>query len=849
MRPLKLTLQAFGPFLKKVTIPFENLDKTGLYLITGPTGSGKTTIFDAISFALFNQSSGSFRGTNSLRSHFADDKLESFVELVFEHKGEIYTVIRTPFYERKKTKGEGFITVNSKAQLTLPNSKLVLGVREVDLYIEKLLGINASQFGQIALLAQGEFLKILNSDTQKRGEIFRSIFKTKIFSNFSFCVKNKADILKAKYLELKQSFLQYVSQINSKNAKINDYIRNYTSNDCIYNVDEFILLFSGEIKKDHNKIEKFKNIVSRINNEIKNNDLIISKIKEKISLKNDIKNYENQTQSTKQNFMSIKKEYDELSKKRNLLDEVKIRIEKSNDLLKKINSLSDLKKELKLIKDSKSKLEIEIFEIKKDYLKSSYLFYFSLKDKLDKKKKEFLSLQTDCDLCNAEFNKLNNEFLSFQAGILASDLKDNIPCPVCGSVNHPNPAKLPDNVSYELVKNMKNKTDKMREALSQLSVECSLLSADVDLALSNFKKLESRFCMHDFICQIEKIVKFIKKDEFENIIALYEENLSKKINLLTEFSKKIAVAESSVEFFLKEFNGLNLDDAKRENSQLKLELKNLENEINCVEEKYFSSQEIINDLISKLAILNESYIKIDFCEDKYDEIKIKNEKLLLSLSNISEKLKICEFSYNLNKNIFERLKFVFSEFKNVDKQYTQYKILSDVANGTMNGKAKIAFEQYIQGYYLDLIIFEANKRLKVVTKNQFQLLRKKDSFSKQSKVGLDLEVMDFYTFKTRSTKTLSGGESFMTALCLALGLSDVISAFSGAVEINSIFIDEGFGTLDIESLELAWNVITSLSESGRTIGVISHVEDLKNRIENKIVVSKSDTGSSLQINF
>ena len=166
MRPLKLTMQAFGPFLKKVIIPFENLDKCSLYLITGKTGSGKTTIFDAISFALFNQSSGYLRGTNSFRSHYADDKLESFVEFTFEHNGEIYTVIRTPFYERKKQKGEGFISINSKAQLTLPNSKLVIGVKEVDAYIEQLLGINGAQFGQIALLAQGEFLKILNSDTQ-----------------------------------------------------------------------------------------------------------------------------------------------------------------------------------------------------------------------------------------------------------------------------------------------------------------------------------------------------------------------------------------------------------------------------------------------------------------------------------------------------------------------------------------------------------------------------------------------------------------------------------------------------------------------------------------------------------
>ena len=848
MRPLKLTIQAFGPFLKKVVIPFENLEKNSIYLITGPTGSGKTTIFDAICFALFNQSSGSIRGTNSLRSHFAEDKCESFVELIFEHKGEIYTVIRTPSYERSKLKGNGKIVVNSKAQLTLPNSKLILGVKEVDSYIENLLGINASQFGQIALLAQGEFLKILNSDTQKRGEIFRNIFKTKIYSDFSLKIKDKFDNLKVKHLELKKSFLQYISQINSENEKTNLYIKNYLENECLYNVDEFISLFWDEIKKIKTEIGNLELSIGKLNNEIKDNDLIIGKINEKNTLKKDIDNYNSQLLVLKDNFSVVECKYNNLSTKKRMLDELKIKIEKSDNLLKKINTYYEYKNEFESLNIKKKNIEGDISKIKFEYSKYSYFYYISLKDNLEEKQKEFISLQDIYNECNFKYIELNNKFLSMQAGVLASNLKEGSPCPVCGSKKHPNLAKLDEGVSLDIVESAKKEIDKINADLTNLSLDCSLVKADVEMALDYFNKLLSRFLIVDFDYVNENIKK-INKDDFNSEILIFEKNLADKDKLLTEINSKIAAVESAIEIFLKDFDGLDIQEAKSEYIELKKKANNLEDEILSVEKEFFASRQVVSDITSKLEILNNNFLKLDCPIMDVNEIINKNKNLLSDRDILCKQLKTLEYSYNLNKELCSRLKSVYAEFEQVDKSFSHYKALSDLACGSITGKARIAFEQYIQGYYLDLIIFEANKRLKVLSKNQFQLLRKKDSFSGLSKTGLDLEVMDFHTFKTRSTKTLSGGESFKAALCLALGLSDIVSSFSGSVSIDSLFIDEGFGTLDAESLELSMRVISTLSETGRLIGVISHVEDLKYRIENKITVLKSDSGSSVEINF
>ena len=337
MRPLKLVMQAFGVYPNRVEIPFENIIDDYVYLISGVTGSGKTTIFDAISFALFNQASGTNRENNTFRSHYAGDDVESFVEFTFELRGEIYTVIRSPSYQRKKLKKDGFITVNSKAQLTLPNSKLIIGVKETDDYIVNLLGVNADQFRQIALLAQGEFLKLLNTDTQKRGEIFRNIFKTNIYSTFSTELKEKAYKLKDEYDDLQKSIIQYASQLISSNEKVNSYIDSFKQNDCIYNLDDFISEIKFELNCVNDSLEDLESKTSNISNSIKKNDIEISRQLQKKLLFDKLKSLDLSKKVAKCDFDKAKLEFDSLNEKNKKLDEYRIMIEKQKSISQKID--------------------------------------------------------------------------------------------------------------------------------------------------------------------------------------------------------------------------------------------------------------------------------------------------------------------------------------------------------------------------------------------------------------------------------------------------------------------------------------------------------------------------------
>ena len=846
MRPLKLTMQAYGVYLDKVVIPFENLGKSNIYLISGVTGSGKTTIFDAISFALFNQASGSIRGNNTLRSHFADDNTESFVEFIFEFKGEKYTVIRTPSYYRKKLRGEGYIYVNPKAQLTLPDSKLIIGVKEVDEYIINLLGINASQFGQVALLAQGEFLKLLNADTQKRGEIFRNIFKTEQFLKFSNELRDKTKDLKEQFDDLKKSIIQYIFQINTTDEKILSIVKSYKEADCIFNIEEFIDLLDREIKSDKEKFFEFEKCLSALNESVSKNEVDLSKVVEKNALIDKLSLYQKEFSCAVCEFESIEKEYKTIDLKNKKLDEVKIELEKQNEKINKIVQYKEYLKKLEEINNKENILLNKDFQVKKEYVDLYFSYCSFLSKELDACQKEFISLKDRVSRENITFNDLNIKFLSMQAGIMARDLKDGAECPVCGSKVHPNPARVENfDIDSKLIERKQKELLNLNKKLAEISGECSAFNEKKELALKQLDLLKEKFN----IDEVEKKILNYSFEEFNGKFLYFENEIEKNqdeiLNIRLEKSKFVSLIES----FGSEFEKLDVFEIEKQYKNLFDFAQNLNNEILSINQTYNLKKENIAQLKTKIDFADDQLKRYSDLSFDLDYLNKENRRLKDELFLCNNDLKALQFKINTNKNLCDLIKTKNEKYKNIEADYMQYKTLSDCASGTLKGKPRIPFEQYVQGYYLDLILHEANKHLRRMTKNQFQLLRKKEIDSLQSKTGLDIEVMDYHTFKMRSTKTLSGGESFKASLALALGLSDIISCFSGAVNIDAMFIDEGFGTLDIESLELALDVIASLSEAGRLIGIISHVEDLKNRIENKIISIKTDTGSKDEVNF
>ncbi|MBQ4646574.1 MAG: SMC family ATPase [Candidatus Gastranaerophilales bacterium] len=853
MRPLKLTMQAFGSFPSKVEIPFENLGKGNIYLISGVTGSGKTTIFDAISYALFNSSSGENRGNSTFKSHFAKDDTESFVTLEFLFNGEKYIITRYPSYEQKKTRGEGTVLKQSRALLTLPDGKIIEKVKEIDNFIVELLGMNSAQFGQIALLAQGEFLKLLHADTQTRADVFRRIFKTWNYADFQQKLKEKSNSYKNDYEALKNSILQYISEIQPLDNQLLELKENYLQSKYFDNLSDFVELLDLQNKDDEKKLKQIKNEVVNFEKEINEKKDYFSKIQNKLSIIKQIQDYNNELKNKNIEYEKIKKEYLNLEKYKKQHNNLILEIEKTQQSYKKALEIKELKaqilsdkKQLETGFSALEQIKNKIHILKIEHLKYSFNSYLNFKNTATIKKESFIKLQKETQKQANEYLKNYNDYLKIQAGIIAQSLCDDSPCPVCGSLSHPNPAKIENkNLTKEFLDSSKEELDLLNSNLSKIAQECSVLNEKTDFSKELYNSLLKKY---------ELAIKEEKTDFLELDFETEINSELKELEIQNEKNNSKILSIKSIEAKIETL----LKDIKTDDIESILNLQNkqidekdlLEKQINEIEQTYSEIKNDITNLSSKIDLLNSQLIQFSSIDEtKLEQINLEVDKLIKILEELENSIHKIIIRKSINEKTLETIKRKNLEFQKLCEIYSHYKILSDCANGNMSKNVKIPFEQYIQGYYLDLVLHEANKRLKIMTQNQFQLIRKKDIDSRQSKTGLDLEVMDFHTFKKRSTKTLSGGESFKAALSLALGLSDCISNFSSAMNIEAMFIDEGFGSLDSESLELAMDVIFNLSDNNRLIGIISHIEDLKSKIENQITTIKTENGSKLVLNF
>ncbi len=854
MLPLKLTMQAFGAYLNRIEIPFEKLGASNIYLIAGVTGSGKTTIFDAICFALFNASSTSQRGNAAFRSHFAAESDLSFVEFEFLFKNEKYKITRSPSYQRKKMRGEGYVFESSKAQIMLPDSKIINNTKEVDDFVVNLLGLNINQFSQIALLAQGEFLKLLNSDTQTRGEIFRNIFKTDDFLSFQMNLKNEFSKYKQEFEMTKNSLVQYVSMLDFENDEINGLKNFYVSQNVLSNFDNFI----EKIKLENQGENK---ILADLQKEISNFELAFSKkqkeleiIKNKINLTNQKEVLKNELKKSEEKFVEIKQNYKKIDEKQKKLDELKIELQKTNDDFIKANEIKTLETALLLEKTKLDNLNNllcaknkNLIDEKNKHLNFIFCEYLFFKENFKMQKQDFCDFQKEILNQSTFYEKTYHTYLSNIAGFLAVELKDKNPCPVCGSLDHPKKALLKnEKITKDFVEKLKNELEENKKLLNSKAQNCSVLKEKIDAKFSEFELLREYYKI-DFD---EKNAKNFKKDDFEKNIKIFENEKKEIEKQISNQNLTIFSLKSKIETLMKGLKNSDLDKILSYHEKISLEIENLNKKIEITKLEYEKEHTFIVGLKSKKELLEKQILDLKNVDiNQFEQIQGEINIILKDNSVFKQKFQNLNLKLSSNEKIFSQIKSGYKKYIELEKKYSNYKTLCDCANGNLKGKSRLAFEQYIQGYYLDNVLYYANKILKTMTKGQFQLLRKKDFQSFQGKTGLDLEVMDFHTFKKRDTKTLSGGESFKAALSLALGLSQCVSEFSGAVNIDAMFIDEGFGSLDSESLELALDVILNLSMTNRLVGIISHVEDLKTKIQNQIISIKTQNGSYIKLTF
>ena len=937
MRPINVTISAFGPYKDQVYIDFTQFDN-GIFLITGDTGSGKTTIFDAICFALFGIASGSNRGKSSFRSDFADDDVKTFVILEFIHKNISYKVTRSLGYMRKKKRGEGYTQVSGDASCEYLDN-VITGDKYVTEKCEEILGINSSQFKQISMIAQGEFLKLLLAKPGDRAEIFRKIFDTYIYRDIS-------DSLKRKYLDVKSEYEKVGMVIdNLKESFIVD-------DDVMLNdrdIKEFFDIISKVICKDKEKEDKLDeektnilNKIQNITNDISNANLINDSFDKYETIDKSLKILMNEKDNidNKRLIVSKNKEimdkvmpcYNEVlrldnlikDKDSDLVDNKKLYSEvglEYTNILDEYNNLNLSRKKIDVLKLDLSKLEnmlplfLELDSLNKELMEKRNIYNLlelnSLNDLLKlvddnkklnndylEKKASLLKIKDKYNKLASDYNLMYNKFIDSQAGIIASDLKDNCPCPVCGSLDHPNPASLDgDYISKYDLDLIKEKLDNCQVELDKSSEEVNSLGQKLEISNNEVKDIDvndlyskldnysnvkdkgidvSEYNISDIVKEISYIEasidsksSLINDEDTEELVnekiskvSLEIERVNKYINDVTSkyeelLSKKTSL-ESVIDVINKELDKLNSD---RKIASLKysssykslgyvlekdyLSVK-LDDEVCASYELEVSNYDKqVNDLNSRLNTLSEvikDKERIDVSSLKEKKCQMDNE-----LSEIELSLKSVHSKYSNNKIVYDKLESVYKKYEKIEDELAIYEDLSNTANGNIKGKNKLEFEQYVQASYFDNVLVSANKRFSYMTDSRYLLSRKIEATKVSDKLGLELEVIDNYTGKRREITSLSGGESFKASLSLALGMSDVIQSYSGGVVVDTMFIDEGFGSLDNDSLESAMNAILMLSDSDKLIGIISHVDELKDRIDKKIVVKKTNCGSSVSV--
>lgn len=1045
MKPIHLVMNAFGPYGGRTELSFEAFCGQGLFLITGDTGAGKTTIFDAIAFALFGEASGSVRGADTFRSDFAERASKTFVEYTFEQKGKQYIINRNPRYVRPKKSGEGTTTENAEAVLTLPNGEIITGYKEVSNQVVDLLGITTRQFKQIAMIAQGEFLQLLLADSKERGEVFRRVFNTEMYQNVQRILKDKEREARKNCENSERSILQYLGGIICPPGEKGEQLKENIAVATIHSASDILTDLQEVIQEDTKSLRAYKSQQKGINQNLEEQVSLLLKAKNinkifaelnainqkqeellegaadmelreaevkasetaqyqvlpleetwkreersEIELSLAIQNLEKELAVLADDYIKISEKYKkeqerepererlvkEISRLKSqlpqyqMVSELKLNVEKLTEELDKITNKSEillkkkgtyenqrreLRQELEGLGDIEFLLADKLQEIDKLnarelglkllYAKGKELT--GLKERQAELVKRFEQMESAYTKTNEEYLEKERAFFREQAGILAQSLTEGESCPVCGSKNHPQKAVLSQEAPSEaMLSKLKNELDEKRSQLQKAAEETAVnhssmkkneelfeekwfeyfpnktfgdketeRMAGLEEALTACKsKIEENEAAHQLLTGQKK-----RKKTCQELLVVLEKALQETEDMRTDVEEGIKQLATK----LANQKGVYETSQKAleytEEILARCKVKDWESELTILKETFHKVQmryhELGQELNTKETLIKSHKIHREealqrkeeafllyqekriscgfFTEEAYKGAKKTEDdrkRLKEELENYKDALKtVRQESQRLNKEAaglepqdhlkleehkkkLEEEKWLLDRDIHVvttrlgmneavevnlrkavkgeeifQKEYLTISRLSKTANGELAGKQKLAFEQYVQSFYFKQILSEANKRLKVMTNSRFELFCKADGVDLRSQSGLEIDVLDYYTGKLRPVKSLSGGEAFKASLSMALGLSDVIQRYAGGVEINTLFIDEGFGALDSESLEQAIQTLTGLADGNRLVGIISHVSELKDRIDRQIKIEKSSRGSIIQL--
>lgn len=916
MRPTKLTISAFGPYAGLTVLDLDRLGESGLYLITGTTGAGKTSIFDAITYALYDQPSGSARDDSMLRSKYADPATDTFVELEFLYMGKAYRVRRNPEYTRPKTRGEGMTRQAARAELTYPDGHTVdKSKKEVTRAVEELIGIDRNQFLQIAMIAQGDFLKLLLAKTEERKAIFRRIFKTQTFERIQYRLKDDARQLAGEFSDARNSILTYASGIKCAPdsvhlAECEEVLRGNATTDATVELlgkliaeDEAVhaaltdeaALISRELAEVNAMIGKGEEYAKNLA-EYERKKLRLPEIeaacegaKATFKLESDRQGERDELDGAIASAEKELKSYGDADELARQVSDIRDKIERAkraqdtaeaeiSALDERIKTTKDRVKALEGSGAKKEKAESDKARLQEqraalEALSADIASRQAMRVRLEACRRDYLAAAEISDERLARFNRLNRAFLDGQAGIIASTLRDGEPCPVCGSTHHPSPAALSEGAPTEAeLKAAKIDSDRAYDDANRSSVACGKLEGEIKASEEAIiKRMGELLGDRPIETATEKITGLLRdirgalteadaditsadaemreRASLESDLPALEQRLENMRAELNGYSNSISAdsatrsaKEEQLAILRRELCYECLADAKRALEALKEKRKLLKRALDDATTAFVESEKTLSGLLSEIETL-EGVVK-GVCDVALEREKEKKLELDLRAAALQSAKESVVSRLDANKRSLERIKSVAERSREIERRYKWMNALAETANGGLTGKEKIMLETYIQMSYFDRILVRANRRLRKMTNGQYDLIRRKDVSDLKSQAGLDLDVIDHYNGTSRPVNTLSGGESFKASLALALGLSDEIQSSSGGIRLDTMFVDEGFGSLDDESLQLAISTLQELTEGNRLVGIISHVGELKSKIDKQIIVTREHTGGS-----
>lgn len=912
MRPIKLIMSAFGPYADKCEFNLSKLGQEGIYLITGDTGAGKTTIFDAITFALYGQTSGGIREQEMLRSKYADKNTPTFVEMIFSYKQQIYTIRRNPEYWRPAKKGTGMVKEKAQAEFYPPNKQPLTGIKEVNTAINELIGVDANQFTQIAMIAQGDFLKLIHASTKERSEIFRKIFNTKPYQQLQEKLKERFNRLKKDFLLIDNSIKQYLDNIILP-ENIEYEFNPLMPIECLTTLEQIIT-------EDTQTYEKLQQDFTNIEQSLQENTTTINLATTQLALKDKINEYtieittkhdlllnlQNKLSTIQKNYednipilnLNIAKLTEELPKyqyiteqqhtlklnqqaltlKQQQISAIDLELTKLTPKIENIkatlNKLTDINVQIEQTHSAqqlnRQKLQdlIKLTSILEQY-KQTFLVH---KEKLN----QLNELQTKQTTLNNLYNQQYYSFFAEQAGILAKDLQPHTPCPVCGSLKHPHLAKIsntaPTQTQLEATKADLDKLNQtiqnFREIVGELSGKCHNLFVEIKTqAEINLGKFTNTTIVNDVQLKKQQLIdeqqQLDKQLQKLNILSKQQLSLNEELeqhlqrqtklqqDLLT-LNTTIAQEHTAIEVLNTEINTLtktllfaNESEAKTKLTDYQKQQATLQNNLTTAQNDFNNTNQALIELNAKI-----NSLKAQLSDKEYDLVTLQQiqQKYQIAKQNLTQQLQNLHTRITTNQQIKQNLTKQINQLNTKQSFYRNIQALYTTATGSIAGKERIMLETYIQMHYFDRILIRANTRLMMMSQGQYELTRAKSTEQLRSQTGLDLDIIDHYNGTTRSVKTLSGGESFKASLSLALGLADEIQSFAGGIQLDTMFIDEGFGSLDTESLNQAIKVLAKLSQGHKLIGIISHVDELKNKIDKQIQITKNhELGSRAEI--